>query len=201
VDDVTALALAARDGDHVVLSDFIRGTWVDVGRLAAALVGPDLAEDATQNTYVRALRALPAYRAESGARTWLLAIARHAAVDALRGAARRRRLSHLLAGRTGAGGSDQVPPADGVLTHQALSRLDLDPRIAFVLTQLMGSDHAGAAEVCSCPVGTICSRVARARTQLVAEMGLVEAGGGTGGAEPGAGGAVVAEPDEPPVRP
>jgi DNA-directed RNA polymerase specialized sigma24 family protein len=118
VDDVTALALAARDGDRVALSDLIRSTWADVGRLVAVL-----------------------------------------------------------------------------------SRLDLDPRTAFVLTQLMRSDCAGAAEVCRRPVGTIRSRVARARTQLVAEMGLVEAGGGTGGAEAGAGGAVVAEPDEPPVRP
>jgi RNA polymerase sigma-70 factor (ECF subfamily) len=201
VDDVTALALAARDGDRVALSDFIRGTWADVGRLAAALVGPELAEDVAQDTYVRALRALPAYRAESGARTWLLAIARRAAVDAVRGAARRRRLTQLLAGRAGAGGADRVVLADGVLTHQVLSRLDLDRRTAFVLTQLMGFDYAGAAEVCGCPVGTIRSRVSRARTQLVAEMGLVEASGGTGRAEAGAGGAVVAEPDEPPVRP
>jgi RNA polymerase sigma-70 factor (ECF subfamily) len=84
-----------------------------------------------------------------------------------------------------------VPLADGVLTHQVLSRLDLDRRTAFVLTQLMGSDYASAAEVCGCPVGTIRSRVARARTQLVAEMGLVD----VGRSEP------VAEPDEPPVRP
>ena len=192
MDDVTALALAARDGDRVALSDFIRGTWAEVGYLAAVLAGPDLAEDATQDTYVRALRALPGYRAESGARTWLLSIARRAAVDAVRGAARRRRLSRLLAGRAGARDAAQVPLADGVLTYQVLSRLDLDRRTAFVLTQLMGFDYAAAADVCGCPVGTIRSRVARARTQLVAEMGLTEAGAGT---------VVVAEPDEPPVRP
>jgi RNA polymerase sigma-70 factor (ECF subfamily) len=56
----------------------------------------------------------------------------------------------------------------------------------------MGFDYAAAADVCGCPVGTIRSRVARARTQLVVEMGLAEAGAGT---------AVAAEPDEPPVRP
>lgn len=199
MDDVTALALAARDGDRVALSDFIRRTWAEVGRLVAALAGPDLADDVAQDTYVRALRALPAYRADSDACTWLLSIARRAAVDAVRGAARRRRLSRLLAGRAGASDAAQVPPADGVFTHQVLSRLDLDRRTAFVLTQLMGFDYAGAAAVCGCPVGTIRSRVARARTQLVAEMGLVEAG--TCVAEPGAGGAMVAEADEPPVRP
>ncbi|HET6775296.1 MAG TPA: sigma factor-like helix-turn-helix DNA-binding protein [Acidimicrobiales bacterium] len=191
MDDVTALALAARDGDRVALSDFIRRTWAEVGRLAADLAGPALAEDVAQDTYVRALRALPAYRADSAARTWLLSIARRAAVDAVRGAARRRRLSGLLAGGAGAGDAAHVPLADGVLTHQVLSRLDLDRRTAFVLTQLMGFDYASTAEVCGCPVGTIRSRVARARTQLVAEMGLVD----VGRSEP------VAEPDEPPVLP
>jgi RNA polymerase sigma-70 factor, ECF subfamily len=39
-----------------------------------------------------------------------------------------------------------------------------------VLTQLMGFDYAGAAEVCGVPVGTIRSRVARAREQLIDDM-------------------------------
>jgi Sigma-70, region 4 len=148
-------------------------------------------------------------------------------VTALALAARCRRLTHLLAGRAGASDAAQVPLADGVLTHQVLSRLDLDRRTAFVPTQLMGFDYAGAAQVCACPVGTIRSRVARARTQLVAEMGLVgpgrsdpgrvEAGAGdpggadvgardpggarVGGVEAGVDVAMLAEPDEPPVRP
>ena len=40
-----------------------------------------------------------------------------------------------------------------------------------MLTQLLGFDYATAAEICGCPVGTIRSRVARAREQLVATMG------------------------------
>ena len=44
--------------------------------------------------------------------------------------------------------------------------------MAFVLTQLLGFDYAAAAEVCEVPVGTIRSRVARAREQLIAEMRL-----------------------------
>ena len=55
----------------------------------------------------------------------------------------------------------------------------------------MGFDYAGAAEVCGCPVGTIRSRVARARTSSSPRCGLVD----VGRSEP------VAEPDEPPVRP
>lgn len=170
MDDLTALALAARDGDRVALSSFVRRTWPDVARLVTAVAGHDLAEDAAQDTYLRVLRALPAYRAEAGARTWLLSIARRAAVDAVRSASRRRRLIGLLTSRTP---QDQgtVGLADGVLTAQALAVLDVDRRVAFTLTQLMGFDYAGAAEICGCPIGTIRSRVARAREQLVAELG------------------------------
>jgi RNA polymerase sigma-70 factor (ECF subfamily) len=173
VDEVTALALAARDGDRVALSSFVRGTWGDVARLVTAVAGRDLAEDAAQDTYLRAIRALPAYRGEAGARTWLLSIARRAAVDAVRAAARRRRLARLVAARTEAA-PVEVGPGDGVLTDQALARLDPDRRTAFVLTQLLGFDYAGAAAVCGCPVGTIRSRVARARDQLIRELELAD---------------------------
>lgn len=169
MDEVTALALAARDGDRVALSSFVRQTWSDVARLVTAVAGRDLAEDAAQDTYLRALRALPAYRGDASARTWLLSIARRTAVDAVRSASRRRRLARLVGART-TPDTLEVHLADGVLTDQVLARLDIDRRTAFVLTQLLGFDYAGAAQICGCPVGTIRSRVARAREQLVDEL-------------------------------
>jgi RNA polymerase sigma-70 factor (ECF subfamily) len=48
-----------------------------------------------------------------------------------------------------------------------LARLDEDRRSAFVLTQVLGLQYDEAAEVLDCPVGTIRSRVARARGDLV----------------------------------
>jgi RNA polymerase sigma-70 factor (ECF subfamily) len=133
------------------------------------VAGRDLAEDAAQDTYLRAIRALPAYRGEAGARTWLLSIARRAAVDAMRAASRRRRLARLLAARTEPA-TIEVPLGDAAVTEQALAGFDADRRTAFVLTQLLGFDYAGAAAVCGCPVGTIRSRVARARDQLIREL-------------------------------
>jgi DNA-directed RNA polymerase specialized sigma24 family protein len=52
--------------------------------------------------------------------------------------------------------------------HQLLALLDADRRTAIVLTQLLGLSYAEAAEICECAVGTIRSRVARAREELVA---------------------------------
>lgn len=169
MDDVTALALAARDGDRVALSSFVRQTWTDVARLVTAVAGRDLAEDAAQETYLRALRALPAYRGDASARVWLMSIARRTAVDAVRGATRRRRLARLLTAHT-TSDAGSVGLGDGVLSEQVLGRLETDRRTAFALTQLLGFDYATAAQVCGCPVGTIRSRVARARDQLIAEL-------------------------------
>lgn len=188
MDDVTALALAARDGDRVALSSFVRQTWGDVARLVTAVAGRDLAEDAAQDTYLRALRALPAYRGDASARTWLLSIARRTAIDAVRSASRRRRLQRLLGART-TSDAGQLGLADGVLSDQVLQRLDPDRRTAFVLTQLLGFDYAGAAEICGCPVGTIRSRVARAREQLVAELRPVPPTGPSGPEHPSRGAA------------
>jgi RNA polymerase sigma-70 factor (ECF subfamily) len=175
MDDVTALALAARDGDHLALSSFVRRTWSDVVRLVTAVAGRDLAEDAAQDTYMRAIRALPAYRGEAGARTWLLSIARRAAIDAIRVASRRRRLTRLLVDR-GETTTIEVSLGDSALTEQVLTRLEPDRRTAFVLTQLLGFDYVGAAAICGCPVGTIRSRVARARDQLIRELGPTDPG-------------------------
>jgi RNA polymerase sigma-70 factor (ECF subfamily) len=52
------------------------------------------------------------------------------------------------------------------LLRELVAGLEADRRDAFLLTQVLGLDYA-AAEVCSCPVGTIRSRVARAREDLV----------------------------------
>jgi RNA polymerase sigma-70 factor (ECF subfamily) len=52
----------------------------------------------------------------------------------------------------------------------ALARLAPERREAFVLTQLLGLSYQEAAEVCACPPGTIRSRVARARADLLEDL-------------------------------
>ena len=49
---------------------------------------------------------------------------------------------------------------------ELLAALDPDRRAAFVLTQMLGCSYAETAAICGCPVGTIRSRVARAREDL-----------------------------------
>jgi RNA polymerase sigma-70 factor (ECF subfamily) len=68
--------------------------------------------------------------------------------------------------------------SDGVALRRQVGALSPDRRDAFVLTQLVGLSYPEAAEVCGVPIGTIRSRVARAREDLVA--GLVERPSRTG---------------------
>jgi RNA polymerase sigma-70 factor (ECF subfamily) len=152
---------------------FVRETQADVWRFVAGLVDPGAADDLTQETYLRALRALDSFEGRSSARTWLLGIARRTCADHIRAAQRRRRLTATLAA---------APPAPTLPDHAGLvgaqdllSRLPEDRRGAFVLTQVLGLSYEEAAVVEQVPVGTIRSRVARARMQLVEAVAAARA--------------------------
>ncbi|MFC4145674.1 sigma-70 family RNA polymerase sigma factor [Micromonospora mangrovi] len=162
----TRWALAARDGDPVAQAAFVRATQAEVWRFAAALVDPDSADDLTQDTYLRAFRALPSFEGRSSARTWLLGIARRACADHLRTVVRRRRLDERLAAHAWTD-RPHPDPAGHLGAADLVRRLPAERRAAFVLTQLLGLSYAETAEVEGVPVGTIRSRVARARCELV----------------------------------
>ncbi|GIJ80089.1 RNA polymerase sigma-70 factor, ECF subfamily [Micromonospora phaseoli] len=174
-DSTTGWALAARSGDPVAQAAFVRATQPEVWRFTAALVDPDSADDLTQETYLRAFRALPAFEGRSSARTWLLGIARRACADHLRTVVRRRRLDQRLTAHA----HIDVPhpdPAGQLGAADLVRRLAAERRGAFVLTQLLGLSYAEAAAVEGVPVGTIRSRVARARAELVDAVGEALAG-------------------------
>ena len=102
---------------------------------------------------------------------WLLSIARRVCADDIRKRQRVRRLVDRLVVHAPA---DSANPTD--TEHQHVERqqveallveLDRDRREAFVLTQVVGLSYQEAADVLGCPVGTVRSRVARARADLL----------------------------------
>jgi RNA polymerase sigma-70 factor, ECF subfamily len=175
VDALTRLALAARDGDEVSLAGFVRASQADVRRLAAHLVDPESADDVTQEVYLRAIPALARYRADAPARLWLLSIARRTCADVIRRRSRQRRLWHRLIEQPDPARVHGVAPGSGAVDlAELLDDLDPDRRSAFVLTQVLGLSYAEAAEVAGVPVGTIRSRVSRARGDLTAALAADE---------------------------
>jgi RNA polymerase sigma-70 factor (ECF subfamily) len=152
------------------MESFIRATHQEVLRFLTSLAGPADAEDLTQETFVRALVSVHRFAGRGHGRSWLLSIAYRVAIDSIRMATARPRIT--------AGGEDwqdrlecAVPPGigveDSVSLSLAIQGLRPDRREAFVLTQMLGLGYAEAAELCGCPIGTIRSRVARARCDLM----------------------------------
>src|SRR6516225_7118652 len=168
---VTRLALSAARGNARALEAFIKATQQDVWRFVAYLADTGTADDLTQETFLRAIGAIERFSGRSSARTWLLAIARRVVADYIRHAQSRPRTApgadpdQLLGGDRHARGFEDL-----VEVTTMIASLTAEQREALLLTQLLGLPYADAAEVCGCPVGTIRSRVARARGALLADV-------------------------------
>jgi RNA polymerase sigma-70 factor (ECF subfamily) len=171
-DDValTALALRAREGDSAAATLFVRQTYPQLWRMLVALSDRGVAEDLAQETYARAFRSLPGFRGESPIRPWLLSIARRVAADHLRAARSRPRTDSRVAVEDAIVPVPRGDLAEAVALRGLLEELDPERRMAFVLTQLLGLSYLEVARMCDCPVGTVRSRVARARDDLVAGL-------------------------------
>lgn len=167
---VTELALSAARGNARALEAFIRATQQDVWRFVAYLSDAGSADDLAQETFLRAIGAIERFSGRSSARTWLLSIARRVVADHIR---------HLQSRPRAALGADPELVARGdrhargfedlVEVTTMIAGLNPEQREALLLTQLLGLPYADAAAVCGCPVGTIRSRVARARDALLAD--------------------------------
>jgi RNA polymerase sigma-70 factor, ECF subfamily len=166
---VTGLALAAADGDAQALEAFIRATQQDVWRFVTYLSDAASADDLTQETFLRAIGAIQRFSGRSSARTWLLSIARRVVADHIRHIQARPRTAHAADAEYLLGGDRHARGFEDLVEVTAMiADLTTEQREALLLTQLLGLSYADAAAVCGCPVGTIRSRVARARDALLA---------------------------------
>jgi RNA polymerase sigma-70 factor (ECF subfamily) len=163
-------AFPSRHSSSTAAEALVRSCYSDVWRLCSLLVDRDTADDLTQETFARALRTLARYRGEASMRTWVLSIARNVCADELRRRTRRRRRDNDLTAAAGISPAIAPDPAGGS-TLSLLRELDPDRRAAFVLTQLFRLSYQETATICDCPPGTIRSRVARARADLIELLG------------------------------
>lgn len=172
-DPLRDLVDAAQHGDDAALAELVRRTQPSVWRLCRALGDGVDAEDLTQETYLRAVTSLASYRFESPFLPWLLTIARRTCADQVRRMERRRRLTRRLTDDLR--GDHPTGSEHHRDVHRLVELLDPERRLAFVLTQVVGLSYEEAAEVCECPIGTIRSRVARARAELLTLVEAAEA--------------------------
>lgn len=161
-DTLRPLLEAAREGDDRAVRELVVHTQPLVWRLCTVLGSPGEEEDLVQETYLRAFRSLGSYRGDAPVQSWLLSIGRHVCADHVRRRARQRKLVERLS-RTSV--TDLAPGTESV--DQLLLQLLPEQREAFELTQVVGLSYEEAAHVMQCPIGTVRSRVARARVALL----------------------------------
>lgn len=135
------------------------------------------ARDLTQEAFVHAFRRLDSFRGDAAFYTWLFRIAINATISFRRKAARRKTTSVEAArdaigiepmdNRNDARPSSRMETAEQQqLVRDALNELSEDFRRAIVLTEIEGLSYEDAAEAVGCPIGTIRSRIHRARNEL-----------------------------------
>jgi RNA polymerase sigma-70 factor (ECF subfamily) len=170
--DVRSEVLVARcrRGDREGFGELVALTEPGVRRLLGRLVGrvADL-DDLVQETYLRAWRALPGFRGESRFGTWLFRIATNAARTWRRG---RRPIPPLPADASlepcGPAGLDSDSLMEAY--ERALANLPADLRAVFVLHEAEGLSYREVAEVIGRPIGTVMSRLHRARMKILDEL-------------------------------
>lgn len=165
---------AAAGGDIDAFEALVRLYQVQVWRfLRHLLTDPALAEDVTQETFLRMHRRLSSFGYRSRFSTWVFSIARNAGIDALRRRERRERTLRAIPPR------GHVPdPSGRAEVTAAIDSLSAKLREAFLLVEVLGLTYAEAGEAAGVPEGTVKSRVFRAREQLVAWLEAGQAGGG-----------------------
>ncbi len=167
-------------GDRAAFGEFVEQHSANVHRYLRWLVDdPNDVEDLLQKTFVDAWRAAAQARADGGARTWLLAIARRNAGKwlARRGATREREQSLEELGELAGFGDAQHTPEqmaraaeERSLVEQALAALAPPEREILVLRELEGVEGAAAAELLGLSLAAQKSRLHRARLRLAAEL-------------------------------
>jgi len=155
------LVAKALQGSDEALARLFDRHWTTAWRAAHAVTNQrDLADDAAQNAFVQAIRALERFDQERSFAPWIARIAVNCARDLLRSQARH----HSAPSPDGAA----LDPArdQSLALLDGLARLSPEHREVVVLHHVLGFQLSEAAEVLALPPGTVASRLSRALAQL-----------------------------------
>jgi RNA polymerase sigma-70 factor (ECF subfamily) len=171
VDPDRALVEAAAAGSRDAFDELVRRHQVAIVSLARVLTsGRGDAEDLAQEVFVRAWKSLGTFRGDSAFRTWLHRVA----INVVRTS--QSRTGRWLQMFTDASGEvPDVPSPDEAVDaalarrqviERALAALPDDLRVAVTLRDMQGLDYREIAELLNVPIGTVESRIFRARQRL-----------------------------------
>ncbi len=175
------LVEAARNGDRDAWSELLENYHPRVyGVCRRMLRNPELAADATQDALIRVIEGLPSYQGDAKLSTWIIRVAMNVCLSLLR---REKIRDHASLDDTSPGAPvprrdrledpGELSPA-GRVEHRerqtavldALNAVDPEVRALLVLRDLQGLEYQQIGEVLDLPIGTVKSRLFRARQAL-----------------------------------
>lgn len=173
-----------RNGDKRAFELLVEKYRRKIGRLLSRLVrDPEEVEDITQETFIKAYRALPQFRGDAAFYTWLYRIAVNTAKNYL--AARNRNMVAVseVAGEDEEGGEERHVASDidtpdaqllskqiAYAVNEAVEALPEELRTAITLREIEGMSYEDIAVFMGCPIGTVRSRIFRAREAIAAKL-------------------------------
>jgi RNA polymerase sigma-70 factor (ECF subfamily) len=174
----------AQRGDKRAFELLVAKYQRKLGRLLSRLVrDPGEVEDVTQEAFIKAYRALPNFRGDSAFYTWLYRIAINTAKNYLVALGRRAptttEFDHEEAESFEDADAlrDSATPEAELLTREiattvnrAMEALPDDLRTAITLREIEGLSYEEIASVMNCPIGTVRSRIFRAREAIAVEL-------------------------------
>jgi len=178
----TDLIIRAQAGDRHSFDQLVAKAYPLVFNTAYRILGDyDAASDATQTCFVRAYRSLRAFRRSSSFTTWLYRIVSNVCLDMVR---RQKRQAQSLTLQSedeqfterdipdGRDQPEQTLMASELQSavHRALGKLTVEHRTVLTLFDLAGFSYEEIAEMLKLPLGTVKSRLNRARLALREEM-------------------------------
>lgn len=174
----------AQGGDRVAFDLLVSKYQRKLGRLLSRFIrDPAEVEDVTQEAFIKAYRALPSFRGDSAFYTWLYRIGINTAKNYLVSQSRRAPTTTEFdtdEAETFEDGDqlrDINTPESVLLSKQigetvntAMDALPEELRAAIVLREIEGLSYEEIAQIMNCPIGTVRSRIFRAREAVAAKL-------------------------------
>ena len=178
------LVARAQRGDKRAFELLVVKYQRKLGRLLSRWVrDPAEVEDVTQEAFIKAYRALPSFRGESAFYTWLYRIAINTAKNYLVALGRRAPTTTGFDNEEAEGFEDAEQLRDSntpetelegkqvaAVVNKAMEALPEDLRTAITLREIEGLSYDEIASVMNCPIGTVRSRIFRAREAIATEL-------------------------------
>jgi len=178
------LVARAQQGDKRAFELLVEKYQRKLGRLLARFIrDPAEVEDVTQEAFIKAYRALPAFRGDSAFYTWLYRIGINTAKNYLMALGRRAPTSTEVEAEDAEGFEDgeqlrDINTPESVLlskeiaqtVNATIDQLPEELRTAIQLREIEGMSYEDIARIMDCPIGTVRSRIFRAREAIAERL-------------------------------